>query len=181
MRLAKSSQGYSLIELLVAMLLSGALITGVSMAYVTITDLVKTNKNLENAQEVIRFTSEVFTRSLKQTSSTPTLNSSSALLTVNHDANAIACNGTRPSSDFDERYTLENNQLKCDIGSGAQTILTGVENISFSQTQQVVSITVQPEAQQGETTGVGPASSIQIDVALSEIILMNALSSASGT
>lgn len=180
----KPAQGYTLIELLVAVLLSAALITGVSFAYVTITDLVKTNKNLENAQEVIRYTSEIFTRSLKQTSAQPVIAMSGAQLTVAHDAEIIACNGIRQNNSFNEVYTLANNQLMCNVGgTGAQAILTGLESITFAKdaNQQILSITIEPQAQQGEASNTGPTAPMQIDVALSEIILVNALSSASGT
>lgn len=172
----QKQQGYTLLELLVATLLSTVLILGVSTAYVTINDLVKLTKNLENAQEVIRYTSEVFTRSLKQTSVTPTI--SAGVLTVEQDANTIACDGTRPTSDYSEIYSLANNHLKCDLGTGANTLVTGIETISFSQSEQIVSITVKPLALEGEDGNNNMANSaLQIDVALSEIILINALGS----
>lgn len=169
-------RGYSLLELLVALLLSSVLMVGISTAYSSITGLVQTSKNIENAQEVLRYCAEVFSRSLKQTSETPTITNSNQL-SVAQSANSIACDGSRQVADFTEVFTLVDNHLKCDVGDGdgAKIILTGVESIDFSQTEQLMSVTVEPQAQIGEASGIGPASAVQIDIALSEIILIKAI------
>ncbi|WP_298940093.1 prepilin-type N-terminal cleavage/methylation domain-containing protein [uncultured Psychromonas sp.] len=166
-------RGYSLIELLIALLISTVLILSVSTVYSSITGLVNTSKNLENAQEVLRYSSEVFTRSLKQTSLNPTVTSTQ--LNVEQTENNIACDGSIPVNDYTEVFTLNSNNLLCDIGDGPKVILTGIESINFSSLEKIISITVQPQALYGESSGSGPAQAIQIDIALSQIILINAM------
>lgn len=166
-------RGYSLIELLIALLISTVLMLSVSTVYSSITGLVNTSKNIENAQEVLRYSSEVFTRSLKQTSLNPTVTLTQ--LDVEQAANNIACDGSTPVSAYTEVFTQNNNNLLCDIGDGAKVVLTGIESINFSSLEQIISITVQPQALYGESFGSGPAQPIQIDIALSQIILINAM------
>jgi prepilin-type N-terminal cleavage/methylation domain-containing protein len=169
----KKQTGYTLVELMIALLVGTILIMGISLAYSSIKGLILSSKNIENAQEVIRFTAQTFTRSLKQTPGDidVTLNQ----ITIPQNLNTIACNGTRPLADYNEIYSLNGNNLQCDIGDGAQTILTGVANINFAINNRLVSITVTPQAQQGEPDGVGAARAMIINVALTRIILENAM------
>ena len=173
MRLSNSSQtGFTIIELLIALLISTTLILGVSMAYTSINTVILSSKNIENAQEVLRFSAQTFTRSLKQTSLV-TINSPTELH-VSQAANTIACDGSRPIVAYIEKYSLNGINLVCDIGANPQTILTGVEDILFTRTGNLVSITVTPKAQLGEPAGIGAAAPMQIDIALTGIILTKA-------
>ncbi|PAJ71983.1 hypothetical protein CJF42_23630 [Pseudoalteromonas sp. NBT06-2] len=63
----KKESGYTLVELMIALLVGCILIMGISLAYSSIKSLILSSKNLENAQEVLRFIAQTFTRSLKQT------------------------------------------------------------------------------------------------------------------
>ena len=182
----KNQTGYTLIELLVALLLGTVLVLGISSGYSAISGVIQTSKNIENAQEVLRYSAEVFTRSLKQTAADPTSNgailssTSQAVLTVAQSANTITCDGYGRSFDYTETYSLDNHRLKCEVtdssgaGSGAQTILSGIESITYSRSGNLISVLVQPQAQQGETLGVGAAMAVKIDIALSSIIITNA-------
>jgi len=169
----KMQKGYSLVELMIALLVGCILIMGISLAYSSIKGLILSSKNIENAQEVLRFTAQTFTRSLKQTSGgiVVTVNQ----ITIPQDLNSIACNGTRPIANYSETYSLNGNKLECDIGNGAEPILTGVESIAFALNNRLVSITVTPQAQQGEPDGVGAARAMTINVALTRVILENAV------
>jgi len=168
----KKQQGFSLVEIMVALALSSVLVFGVASVYVSIKSVVLTSKNIENAQEVLRFSALTFTRSLKQTSIKPTVAANQ--LSVVQRANTVACTGALQGADYTEVYTLNGINLQCDIGAGAQTILTGVQAISFSIVRNLVSITVTPKAQPGEPDGVGPTAPQVIDVALSLVILKKA-------
>lgn len=172
----RTQTGFTLIELLITLLISSVLMLGISTAYSSVSGLIYTSKNLENAQEVLRFSADMFSLSLKQTHTVTDVTDST--LTVEQYANAYACDGSQPSADFTETFSFDetNHHLKCDIGDGANTILTGVESISFSragdtEANQLISITVQPLALNGETA----TEEIQIDIALSGIILANAM------
>ncbi|MBU2971800.1 prepilin-type N-terminal cleavage/methylation domain-containing protein [Pseudoalteromonas sp. C2R02] len=165
----KKQKGYTLVELMIALLVGCILIMGVSLAYSSIKSLILSSKNIENAQEVLRFTAQTFTRSLKQTPGGITVIADQ--ITIPQEPNSISCNGTRPIAVYDEIYSLNGNKLECDIGNGAEPILTGVENIAFAVNDRLVSITVTPKAQQGEPGGVGAARSMTINVALTRVIL----------
>ncbi|MCK8044265.1 prepilin-type N-terminal cleavage/methylation domain-containing protein [Shewanella sp. 1CM18E] len=164
-----TQQGFTLVELLIALLISTTLIMGVSLAYTSINSVILSSKNIENAQEVLRFSAQTFTRSLKQ-ASIVTINSPTELH-VSQAANTIACDGSRPIAPYTEKYSLSGVNLLCDIGANPQTILTGVQNIQFTRADDLVSITITPQAQQGEPAGVGAAAPMQIDIALTGIIL----------
>lgn len=166
-------KGYTLVELMIALLVACILIMGVSLAYSSIKGLILSSKNIENAQEVLRFTAQTFTRSLKQTSGGIIVSANQ--ITIPQDPNSIACNGTRPIANYNETYSLNGNKLECDIGNGAEPILTGVQNISFAQNNKLVSIIVTPQAQQGEPAGVGAARPMTINVALTRVILEEAV------
>lgn len=167
----KKQAGYSLIELMIAMVISLTLMMGISTAYTSIKSLTLSTKNIENAQEVIRFSSRTFTRSLRQATQLPV--GYPTTLGVTQEAGSISCLGTRPAANYVETYSLQGEQLQCDIGSGAETILTGVENIQFSINGKLVTVSVTPKAQEGNPNGEGPAKQINIDIALGSIILKN--------
>jgi prepilin-type N-terminal cleavage/methylation domain-containing protein len=184
----KNQQGFTLIELMIALVISMILMVGVTTLYSTIKGVIQTSKNIENGLEVIRFTSQVFTRSLKQTFTIPTISAGGAQISIDQSANTIACNGTSPVLDYTEIYTkvVDDITLTCALTVGGiaadpQIILTRVEDISFSWLtnqagdNRVVRITVTPEAQPGETDGEGPAAPMDIDIALTRTILTNAL------
>jgi len=169
----KKQKGYTLVELMIALLVGCILIMGVSLAYSSIKSLILSSKNIENAQEVLRFTAQTFTRSLKQTSGGIIVAANQ--ITIPQDSNSIACNGSRPIANYNEIYSLNGNNLECDIGNGAEPILAGVQDISFAQNNKLVSITVTPQAQQGEPDGVGAARPMTINVALTRVILEEAM------
>lgn len=74
--------GFTLVELLVALAVSSFLMAGISLVYSALSESVDTSKELENAQEVLRYSSEVFTRSLKQTKSMPLIPDASTIVVV---------------------------------------------------------------------------------------------------
>ena len=167
-------QGFSLIEMLVALFLSTMLILGFSTAYSSVTGLVQTSKNLENAQEVLRYSAEVFARSLKQTETDPTYTLTT--LSVDQLADRIACNGTIPTDDFTETFSIDASNLVCKIENNLgviseEIILTGVDSLNFSQVEQIVSVVIQPQAL-GVETAISP---VTLDVALTTIILQHAM------
>ena len=65
------SKGVTLIELLVALVASLFLLGGVSMAYSSIKSTELVENEIENSLNVIRYSNNLFSRSLKHTSSLP--------------------------------------------------------------------------------------------------------------
>ena len=167
---AKQS-GYTLIEMLVAMAVGLFLLAGVAMSYSAIKNTVRMTQELSDAQEVIRYTSQVFTRSVKQTNSEPIISVAPLTIQFQQLANALSCQGSTPTADYTESYTLENGFLTCDIGdgNGAVQLLKGIESINFEYDNHLVSITVKPINMPSHFGG-----GLQIDIATTQLILLEA-------
>ncbi len=164
----KFSAGVTLIELMVAMVISLILIAGSIASYSSISLTLKTSKTLENAQEVLRYSSQVFYRSLKQTSAIPLLDGTDSII-VSQDGGVVACNGQTPIVAYTETYTYASPNLLCDIGNGTEVILTGITNIAYEISGNSVSVTVTPEGLPEKY-----ANGVQIDVALIRVIFEQA-------
>jgi prepilin-type N-terminal cleavage/methylation domain-containing protein len=163
--------GYTLLEMLVAMAVGLFLLAGVAMSYSAIKSTVRMTQELSDAQEVIRYTSQVFTRSTKQTTADPIVSADSFSIQFQQVANVLSCQGTTPAVDYIETYALDNGFLTCDIGdgSGAVQLLKGIEAINFSYNDYLLSVTVKPNMMPGHF-GAG----LQIDIATTQLILLEA-------
>ncbi|MCQ8878940.1 prepilin-type N-terminal cleavage/methylation domain-containing protein [Pseudoalteromonas shioyasakiensis] len=160
-------QGYTLVELMVALAAGAFLLGGVSLAYSAIKGTILVGKELERAQEVIRYTSKVFTRSIKQTPTSPIVSADGLTITISQPAGVITCNGTVTAVDVNEVYSLDSNNLTCTQGAlAAERLLTGVESLSFSINNEVVTINVKPEQLPNQF-----GNAIRIDIAASNVIL----------
>ncbi|NMM41412.1 PilW family protein [Pseudoalteromonas arctica] len=167
-------RGYTLVELMVALAAGSFLLAGVSLSYSAIKGTILVSKELENAQEVIRYSSKVFIRSIKQTLTLPVVSADGSTITIEQPAGVITCNGSVSTVDINEVYSLEGNNLMCTLGAApAERLLMGVSQLSFSTDNNIVTINVGPEnlpAQFGDT--------IAIDIAVSNVILSNAFGGA---
>lgn len=168
------SQGYTLVELMVALAAGAFLLAGVSLSYSAIKGTILVGKELENAQEVIRYTSKVFTRSIKQTPTLPVVAADGSTITIEQPAGVITCNGSVSAAAVSELYSLVDNNFQCALGAApAERLLTGVSQLNFAIDNNLVTIKVGPEnlpAQFGNT--------ITIDIAVSNVILNNAFGGA---
>lgn len=162
-----TTRGYTLVELMVALAAGAFLLGGVSLAYSAIKGTILVGKELENAQEIIRYTSKVFARSIKQTPISPVVSADGSTISISQPAGVITCNGTVSAVDVVEVYTLESNNLTCTLGAlAAERLLTGVETLNFSINNDVVTINVRPEQLPSQF-----GNAITIDVAASNVIL----------
>ena len=164
--------GFTLIELMIALVISSFLLLGVVSTYASISGTIQASKELENSQEVIRYSAKVFTRSLKQSSSATVINGGNGI-TVNLPSNSSSCLGTKPGANFSETYQFVAPDLTCSInGAPAVTLLTGMSNLQFIATgNSLITVRVSPLVlSQNFVNG-----SVDIDVALTTRILSNAL------
>lgn len=167
------NRGFTLIELMVALAIASLLILGITGTYSAIASSVNTSKDLENAQEVIRYSSQVFTRSLKQTRVPPTITVDG--LIVIQPANTRSCLGTMPAAGYTETFTFAAPNLMCRIDNGADTVLlTGVADINYTLNLPLVTITVLPEFLPDNFLA-GGVNGINIDIAVSALILQTAM------
>ncbi len=154
--------GFTLLELMIALVISSVVLLGVSQSFSAIHGATHVAQSMQTAQEVLRFTAELFSRSLKQTVELPTLSAGS--LVVRHkEAGQTACDGSSLSRSFVETYTLRENMLVCRIDGGLDIpLISGISNISYNLTGSMVQIYVKPDNWLRENMPDG----FRIDVAL---------------
>lgn len=166
----KHTKGFSLVELMVALAAGAFLLAGISLSYSAIKGTIQVSKELENAQEVLRYTSKVFNRSIKQTQITPVISADKSMITITQPAGVIACDGQVTAVQVTEVYSLNDNNLMCSLnGAAAERLLTGVESLSFNIAGELVTVSVKPEQLPGQF-----GNGINIDIALTNTILLKA-------
>jgi Tfp pilus assembly protein PilW len=159
--------GFTLIELMVALTASMFLLGGVSLAYSSINSSTNTAKDLENALEVIHFSSTVFTRSLKQTTTAPVYQNEEFI--VQQSAATQACTGAVMNAAYTERYSHEGDALFCDVGDGKIKILKGVNAIDYVIDDRMVSVLLEPSNLPTQFN-----NQLVIDISLSQIVMNEA-------
>lgn len=107
--------GFTLVELMVAMAVGTFLMLGIIGTYSSISASSQASKELENAQEVIRYSANVFSRSLKQTTEILTLTNGNQTISVTQQANTRSCLGNVIDEDYVEIFTFTQPELKCQI------------------------------------------------------------------
>ncbi len=169
--------GFSLVEVMVALAISTALVLGVFGVYSSISTTILTSKSLETTQEVVRFSVQVFSRSLKQTEAEPSIINDS-ILVVKQAANVKACDGTTPTKPYIETYAVVEPLLQCALTidgaeSAPKTILSGITMIEFQREDDLMHIWVSPSFLPESFVD----GKVKIDIALTRIILSKAFSS----
>jgi prepilin-type N-terminal cleavage/methylation domain-containing protein len=162
-----NQKGFTLVELMVAMVISLFLLSGVGLIYSSISETTKSAKKIELNLEIIRFSHQIFTKALKQTSEFPTIVAQNQL-TIKQSAGLYSCAGTKESSNFEEKYSVVDGFLVCEIAGVSIKLLKGVEVIKFALTNNLLNIELQADTLPDYLGGM-----ISFDVALSSIILTN--------
>ena len=168
----KQAKGFTLVELMIALAISSFLLLGIVSTYSSIQGTIQASQELENSQEVIRYSAKVFTRSLKQSNSATVINAGRGI-TVTLPANSSSCLGTKPAANFSETYSFVAPNLLCSLnGAPAVTLLTGMSDLQFIAVGvDLITVRVSPLVlSQNFVNG-----SIDIDIALTSRILSNAL------
>jgi len=174
----KNIKGFTLVELMIALVISSFILLGITGTYSSLSASIVASKELENSQEVIRYSSQVFTRSLKQTEVLPIV-AVAQQLTVVQPANVTPCTGENaPAVTFTEVYTFNalTSVLSCRINAGLNAgvdidLLTGINNITYTLDGNLMTITVEPMVLP-ENFADGE---VNIDIALTNLILRAAM------
>lgn len=161
------AKGFTLVELMVAMAAGAFLLAGVSLSYSAIKSGIQVSKELENAQEVLRYSNTVLTRSTKQSVDLPVVSADGLTITYTMQAGVISCNGDVSSVAIVERYYLQNNNLMCAKDADPpERLLTGVETLSFSINDNVVTVNIKPEGLPRQFN-----NAVEMNIAVSSVIL----------
>jgi prepilin-type N-terminal cleavage/methylation domain-containing protein len=173
-----TSKGFTLLELMVAMALGTFIILGIVGTYSSISASSQASKELENAQEVIRYSSNVFTRSLKQTTEPLTFANGNQTITVTQKANTRSCLGTIVAVDYIENFTFIQPDLRCQITNlvGVEIVantllLTGIADLQSGLNGDLFTLNVTPTVLPRNFGNDG----IRIDIALSSKIMRDAM------
>ena len=172
--------GFTLVELMVAVLLSTILVLGVAGAFVGISQTNQQLQRLETAQEVLRSSQIIFGRSVKQAMTAVVL---AEQLVVQQQANAgdtRDCLGRTQAAAFTEQFRVQGSTLQCQVNAEDWvTLISGVSAMRFLQLPDLISIQVGieglPESYpQADLNADGVAERfVRIDLALKSQILTN--------
>jgi len=174
----KNIEGFTLVELMISLVISSFILLGITGTYSSLSGSIQASKELENAQEVIRYSSQVFTRSLKQTEVLPIV-AVAQQLTVEQPADVTPCTGeAAPDVAYTETYTFSavTQVLSCRINAGANAnvdidLLSGINNITYTLDGNLMTITVEPTVLPQNFVD----SEVNIDIALTNLILRAAM------
>lgn len=162
-------KGYTLIELMVALTAGSILLSGVAMSYAAIKSTIQTTSDIEVAQEVIRYSNQVLTRSIKQTIAPPQVDGAGLKLTLQQAANTISCTGQTQANAYSEIYEKEGEFLVCTIGTVKTKLVKGVGALSFSYNNLLTTVTITP------VNAIAPITNgLQIHIAASQLVLVQA-------
>jgi len=159
--------GFTLVELMVAMVIGLFILSGVGLIYSSISQTSDSAKKIELNLEIIRFSNEIFTKTLKQTSESPTIIAQNQL-TVKHSGGSYSCAGRIETNNFEEQYSIVDGFLVCEVdASGTQIkLLKGIDAIGFSVNNDLLRIEIEASTLPDYLSG-----RFSFDIALSTIIL----------
>jgi prepilin-type N-terminal cleavage/methylation domain-containing protein len=185
----KYNKGFTLVELMIALVISSFVLLGVTSTYSSIQGSIQVSKELENAQEVIRYSAQVFNRSIKQTMLPVIVSANAQTVTVTQPANTRSCFGSIVGVDYQETFTFVSPNLSCSTQDSAgnplvanTVILTGINNFraQYNNANELFSFIIEPTVLPqnlivvGGGAGGANMNGVRIDVALtSRIISIN--------
>lgn len=135
MNSVRNHNGFSLIELMIAMVLGLVIVMGTGSFYATLKGTILTAGKLETAQENLRSVYQLVARSLHQADS---VSATPQSLTVTYDNLqtgdvVLSCLGHSRSNGDQDVFTLQNNNVLCRDGNGAaQVIATHIASMAVS-------------------------------------------------
>lgn len=140
--------GFSLIELMIAMVLGLVIVMGTASFYSTLRGTIVEANRLERAQESLRTVAQIMGRSLHQGEAV-TVTPQSLIVTygsIQAGDQVLGCLGRSRANGDSDTFTFENNNVLCSDGGGpAQVIATNIASLSMSTNGSYgVNITMTP-------------------------------------
>ncbi|MEE2024660.1 MULTISPECIES: PilW family protein [Alkalimonas] len=126
-------RGMTLVELMVALVLSSTLMLGVGGAYLAINQTVREVQDLENAQEVLRSSQLLLGRSIRSADAIAVVAAELQVQRLNRQETDLDCLGALQTTAFTETYRFHGGELQCQINGGDWvTLLTGLQALDFT-------------------------------------------------
>lgn len=140
------SAGFSLPELMIAMVLGLIIMLAVINFFAPLKATVTESKRLEHAADALRYATLTLTKSIKQATGVNAISANQLALNATASATQprISCLGNNKTADYVETFSFVAPNLSCNDGSGAQVLLTGLDGANFMQTGELISINLKP-------------------------------------
>lgn len=183
--------GFTLVELLISLVLTMLLVSGVGGALLAIKQTVQHTHDFENAQEVLRSSHDMLGQSLKRAAAVTIIQPENInTLQVrqdNNNATQTDCLGDTQTTAFTEQFRLKDAALQCRVIAAGVTgpwtaLITGFHALDFSlqANNRLVRFRLSPKNLPGKypTADLNADQSaepyIRLDIALKSIILTEA-------
>lgn len=133
MQQIRTRQGFTLIELMVTLVLSGIIMAGMGGAVVAIKHTVNEVNALENAQEVLRTSRDMLSNSVRKGAVVTLTGNILRVEQLNSSNTQADCSGTVQPLAFVEEFRFDNNELQCRVnGENWLSLVTGLLALDFS-------------------------------------------------
>ena len=161
-----SQSGFSLVELMIAMSLSLLLILGIATVFSSLKNTSTYSKQLENTQEVLRFTNSIFSRAVHRADEMDAKSYTGSDggtykqldLTFNLDnldtsESYSSCLGNLMTSQYYESYRLTDSEILCaeyttagldDSSKTFTAIGTNIDTLDFLIADNLLTVTITP-------------------------------------
>ncbi len=174
-------RGFTLVELLIALVLSSVLLLGVTATYSALRTSMSHVDALTSAQEVLRSVHATLSRSLRSAATASVDNNALVVQQANAHGDTKDCLGRVQLQPFSERFEWQQQVFYCQVNNEARVaIVQGIEAIQFISGAPIIGSTV-PSSIQVHIAPTGlPASyplrlqqhpALRLDFALKTAIL----------
>lgn len=118
-------QGFSLIELMIAMVIGLILLAGVGTVFISTQQTLQTKRALDNAQEALRYAHQSISRIVKSGEINDASDANRLVITFNRSAVTPDCLGGDLDAEVEVVYSLNpNDELECSVDGNDSGILS---------------------------------------------------------
>ncbi|SFX32624.1 PilW family protein [Marinospirillum alkaliphilum] len=122
---AKPQQGFTLVELLVALAVGALLLTGIASSIAAITRAQTTVRAYEDIQETLRFASGMMQRSIRAAQQVASVSATQVTLSRVSGGNTLDCHGATRAANatWTETYLINSNNLECRLDNDTSGVI----------------------------------------------------------
>jgi len=150
--------GFSLIELMIAMVIGLILLAGVGTVFVSTQQTSQTKRGLDNAQEALRYTHQSISRMVRIGEIDAASDDEQLVITFDRAAATPDClGGIGIATGMQVVYALNQNALECTVVGGQTAVIA----------RNITAFTLEYESLDGNTwTGANGADAVSVQVSL---------------
>ena len=121
-RTVSRSHGFSLIELMISMVIGLILLAGVTTVFISAQQTSQTKRDLENAQEALRYAHQSISRIVRVGSIDDVSDSDTLIIRLNRNLATPDCLGETDEDEVEVEYSLNGLLLEC-LVEGARGVI----------------------------------------------------------